>query len=102
VIIDLKVWPISIGLPGTRLSFSAPNPSMMTVLGNRGVAIAAFFSTIMLTGAALGTLVDWPSRIWSVGPSIHVPIFEGGRNRANLAATEARYDSPSPRIVAQS
>ncbi len=63
-----------------------------------GVAIAAFFPTIKLTGAAglasadLGTLVDWPSRIWSVGPSIHVPIFEGGRNRANLAATEARHE----------
>jgi outer membrane protein, multidrug efflux system len=63
-----------------------------------GVAKAAFFPTIKLTGAAglasadLGTLVDWPSKIWSVGPSIHVPIFEGGRNRANLAASDARYE----------
>lgn len=63
-----------------------------------GVAKAAFFPTIKLTGAAglasadLGTFVDWPSRVWSVGPSIHVPIFEGGRNRANLQATEARYE----------
>jgi len=63
-----------------------------------GVAKAAFFPTIRLTGAAglasadLGTLVDWPSRVWSIGPSIHVPIFEGGRNRANLKATEARYE----------
>lgn len=63
-----------------------------------GVAKAAFFPTIKLTGAAglasadLGTLVDWPSRIWSVGPSIHFPIFEGGRNRADLAASEARHE----------
>jgi multidrug efflux system outer membrane protein len=63
-----------------------------------GVAKAAFFPTIKLTSTAglasadLGTLVDWPSRVWSVGPSIHVPIFEGGRNRANLKATEARYE----------
>jgi hypothetical protein len=63
-----------------------------------GVAKAAFFPTIKLTSAAglasadLGTLVDWPSRIWSVGPSIHIPIFEGRRNRANLKAAEARYE----------
>lgn len=63
-----------------------------------GVAKAAFFPRIKLTGAAglasadLGTLVDWPSRFWSIGPSIHVPIFEGGRNRANLAVAEAHYE----------
>jgi multidrug efflux system outer membrane protein len=63
-----------------------------------GVARAAFFPTIKLTGAAglasadLGTLFNWPSRMWSVGPSISVPIFQGGRNRANLMATEARYE----------
>ena len=27
-----------------------------------------------------------------MGPSIHVPVFEGGRNNANLKATEARYE----------
>src|SRR5437867_5570898 len=63
-----------------------------------GVAKAAFFPTIKLTGAAglasadLGTFLNWPSKVWSVGPSISVPIFEGGRNRANLKATEARYE----------
>lgn len=63
-----------------------------------GVAKAAFFPTIKLTGAAglasadLGTLVDWPSRMWSAGPSIHLPVFEGGRNRANLKAADARYE----------
>jgi multidrug efflux system outer membrane protein len=63
-----------------------------------GVAKAAFFPTIKLTGTAgletvdLGTFVNWESRAWSVGPSVHVPIFEGGRNRANLKAAEARYE----------
>jgi multidrug efflux system outer membrane protein len=63
-----------------------------------GVAKAAFFPTIKLTSTAglasadLGMLFDGPSRIWSVGPSIHVPVFEGGRNKANLKATEARYE----------
>ena len=63
-----------------------------------GIAEAAFFPTIKLTGygggatADLGTLLDWQSRFWSVGPSIHFPIFEGGRNQANLKAAKARYE----------
>ncbi len=63
-----------------------------------GVAKATFFPTIKLTGAAgfasadLGALVDWPSRIASFGPSISLPVFQGGRNRANLKAAEARYE----------
>ncbi|HKQ38497.1 MAG TPA: efflux transporter outer membrane subunit, partial [Verrucomicrobiae bacterium] len=63
-----------------------------------GVAKAAFFPTIKLTSAAglasadLGTVFDASSRIWSIGPSIHVPIFEGGRNSANLTAAEARWE----------
>jgi multidrug efflux system outer membrane protein len=63
-----------------------------------GVAKAAFFPTIKLTGTAgyasadLSTLVDWPSRFAQFGPSISMPIFQGGRNRANLKAAEARYE----------
>ncbi len=63
-----------------------------------GVAKAAFFPTIKLTSTAglasadLGLLFNGASRVWSIGPSIHVPIFEGGRNKANLKAAEARYE----------
>ena len=63
-----------------------------------GVAKAAFFPTIKLTGATgfasadLATLVNWPSRFAQFGPSITVPIFQGGRNKSNLKAAEARYE----------
>jgi multidrug efflux system outer membrane protein len=63
-----------------------------------GVAKAAFFPTIKLTGASgattadLGLLLNPHSRFWSIGPSIQFPIFEGGRNSANLRAAEARYE----------
>lgn len=63
-----------------------------------GVAKAEFFPKIKLTGTAgfasadLASLVDWPSRIAQFGPSISVPIFQGGRNIANLQAAEARYE----------
>ncbi|HEY8966684.1 MAG TPA: efflux transporter outer membrane subunit, partial [Candidatus Methylacidiphilales bacterium] len=63
-----------------------------------GVAKAAFFPTVKLTGAAgfqsvdLGSLVNWSSRMWSVGPSLSLPIFEGGRNNAELARSKAAYE----------
>ena len=61
-----------------------------------GVAKAAFFPQISLTGffgvesIALSDLFTGPSRIWQFGPTMTVPIFNAGRNRANLELTEAR------------
>ena len=63
-----------------------------------GVAVAAFFPRITLTGAAgfesatVTDLFNWQSHIWQIGPSINLPIFEGFRNQANLQAAHARYD----------
>jgi multidrug efflux system outer membrane protein len=63
-----------------------------------GIAKAAFFPTLKLTGAAgmastdFGSLADWASRFAQFGPSISMPIFQGGRNKANLQAAEARYE----------
>jgi multidrug efflux system outer membrane protein len=61
-----------------------------------GVARAAFFPQISLTGffgvesVALSDLFTGPSRIWQFGPSVTLPIFHGGRNRANLQLAEAQ------------
>jgi multidrug efflux system outer membrane protein len=62
-----------------------------------GVATADFYPRFSLTSSAgfesadTSAIFNWQSRIWSIAPSISFPIFEGGRLRANLAATEARY-----------
>lgn len=37
--------------------------------------------------------LDASSRQWGVGPAITLPIFEGGRLRANLRGTSADYDA---------
>jgi outer membrane protein, multidrug efflux system len=64
-----------------------------------GLATAAFYPRILLTGMAgfqsvdASTLFNWPSRVWSVGPSLDLPLFTGGRNRAQLAAARANYDA---------
>jgi multidrug efflux system outer membrane protein len=93
---------IPAGLPSSLLErrpdIVEAEQSLQAASARVGVAKAAFFPTIKLTGAAglasadLGTLINWPSKIWSIGPSISVPVFEGGRNRANLKAAEARYE----------
>jgi len=63
-----------------------------------GVAKAAFFPVVRLTGAAglesgdISTLFNWQSRAWSLGPSISLPIFEGGRNIANLRRSKGAYE----------
>jgi multidrug efflux system outer membrane protein len=62
-----------------------------------GVAEAAFFPTVRVTafgGVASGTiekLFDNASLIGAIGPSIGFPLFDGGRNRANFEAAQARY-----------
>src|SRR6185436_13414618 len=38
------------------------------------------------------TLLDWESRVGSIGPSVHLPIFSGGRNKARLKAARADYE----------
>lgn len=37
-------------------------------------------------------LLDLSAKTYSVGPALTLPIFEGGRLRAHLAAADARYD----------
>ncbi|MEO5714417.1 MAG: efflux transporter outer membrane subunit [Luteolibacter sp.] len=63
-----------------------------------GVAKAAFFPSLSLTGSGgvvsgeMGDLFKMDSRAWSIGPSVSLPIFAGGRNQANLKRSEAAYE----------
>ncbi len=63
-----------------------------------GLAMAAFYPHITLGGSGgyesrdIATLVNAPSAFWSLGGDLLQPIFNGGRNRVNLAATHAAYD----------
>ena len=63
-----------------------------------GLATTAFYPHITLNGSGgwqsrdIATLVNAPSAFWALGGDILQPIFNGGRNRANLAAARAVYD----------
>jgi multidrug efflux system outer membrane protein len=62
-----------------------------------GAAEADFLPRVTLTGAAgfenigFTSIANWESRIWSFGPSVSVPIFEGGRLNAALKQAQSRY-----------
>lgn len=64
-----------------------------------GAARAAFFPRVSLTGSVgsssseLSGLFDGGSRSWSFAPTLSLPIFAGGRNRANLDLAEVRKDA---------
>jgi multidrug efflux system outer membrane protein len=63
-----------------------------------GIARAAAFPVVRLTGSGgyvsgdFQDLFQWDSRVWSIGPSISIPLFSGGRNRANKARANAAYE----------
>jgi outer membrane protein, multidrug efflux system len=65
---------------------------------NIGAARAAFFPSITLTGAVgtasteLSSLFDAGTHTWSFIPQVTLPIFEGGRLRANLGVAHADRD----------
>lgn len=65
---------------------------------NIGAARAAFFPRITLTGtlgtasAELDGLFGFGSQAWSFVPTLSLPIFDGGRRRANLELSEVRRD----------
>lgn len=88
------------GLPADILSrrpdMAASTQNIRATIAERNIAEAAFYPTISLTGdfgfasKELGTLLK--GRQLSLGPlAISLPIFDGGRNKANLAAADARY-----------
>ena len=65
---------------------------------NIGAARAAFFPSITLTGSAgttssaLSGLFDGGTGFWSFVPQLKLPIFDAGRNRANLNVSQADRD----------
>lgn len=62
-----------------------------------GVATAGYFPDLRLTGdagylsARAGDLFSGNSFIWAVGPSIRLPLFNGGRTGAEVGQAEAHY-----------
>lgn len=79
----------------SRPDVMAAERSLQATYANIGAARAAFFPSISLT-ASLGTasnelsgLFGSGNALWSFAPQIRLPIFDGGRNQANLDVAQA-------------
>ena len=94
------VSEISVGLPSdlllNRPDVIAAEHRLKSANADIGAARAAFFPRIVLTGgvgtasAELNGLFGSGSNVWSFLPSVSLPIFDGGRNLANLDLSEVR------------
>ncbi|MES2300016.1 MAG: efflux transporter outer membrane subunit [Pseudomonadota bacterium] len=93
---------IPAGLPAkllaSRPDLAASVAALRAANAQVGVAEGAFYPSLSLTGSFgyasenLRELAQGGSRQFSVGPlALSLPLFDGGRNQANLALSKARY-----------
>jgi NodT family efflux transporter outer membrane factor (OMF) lipoprotein len=81
-----------------RPDIAAAERSVAAANARIGVAKAAYFPTLTLSGAGgfraadLGDLFLAPSRFWSLGAQLAQPIFDGGERRAASDQAIAAYD----------
>jgi len=94
------------GLPSALLErrpdIAAAERAMQAANARVGLAKSAFFPKLDITGAfgfesaTLGDLFMWSSRAFILGPfagtALTLPIFDGGRRKANLAQARSKYD----------
>jgi len=94
--------PIPVGMPSdllvNRPDIRSSEQQLIAANANIGAARAAFFPRISLTGTfgrvsgSLSDLFDDSTRAWTFSPSITLPIFDAGRNIANLDVAKAEYE----------
>jgi outer membrane protein, multidrug efflux system len=93
--------PVPLGMPSDLLErrpdIATAERAMAQENALVGVARTAFYPQFTISGGggfqstSLSSLISTPSAFWSLGGDLLQPIFNGGRNRANLAAAQAAY-----------
>lgn len=95
--------PIPTGVPSQLLErrpdIAAAERTVAAANSTIGIGYGAFFPQISIgasggfESSTLGHLFDWPSRFWSVGPSVSQVLFNGWLYRAQLHQYEAIYNA---------
>jgi NodT family efflux transporter outer membrane factor (OMF) lipoprotein len=93
---------VPVGIPSNLLErrpdIAAAERAVAQANAQIGVAKAAFYPNVTLAASAgfenlsLAQWLTWPSRIWSVGPSLAETIFDAGLRRATVQQFQAAYD----------
>ena len=82
-----------------RPDVRAAEHALQGATANIGAARAAFFPSITLTASvgtasnALSGLFEGGNGTWAFAPQIRLPIFDAGRNQANLRVAEVTRDT---------
>lgn len=95
--------PIPTGVPSQLLErrpdIAAAERTLAEANATIGIGYGAFFPNLTLSAAggfeasSFAQWFDWPSRFWSIGPSLSQTIFNGGLYRAQLQQYTAIYNS---------
>jgi NodT family efflux transporter outer membrane factor (OMF) lipoprotein len=95
--------PIPIGLPSQLLErrpdVAAAERTLAAANAQIGIAYAAYYPNLTISasgGFESSTwkhLLDWPSRFWSVGPTLSETIFDAGLRRATVNQFVATYNA---------
>jgi outer membrane protein, multidrug efflux system len=99
---QVHVPDVPVGLPSALLErrpdIRQAEQLLVAANANIGVAKAAYFPQISLTGsggvqsAALSALFTTPAGLWSVGAGLTQPIFNAGRTRSRVALSKAQQE----------
>jgi NodT family efflux transporter outer membrane factor (OMF) lipoprotein len=99
---QVRLPDIPPGVPSTLLQrrpdIAAAERRMAVANAQVGVAQAAYFPTLSLTGSggfagsALGSLISVPNRAWSLGLGLAGTILDFGGRSADVAIARAAYD----------
>jgi len=95
--------PVPVGVPSQLLErrpdVAASERNMAAANAQIGIATAAYYPTLTLSASAgfesssITDLLTWPSRFWSVGPSVSETIFDAGLRRATVNQFVAVYNA---------
>jgi len=94
--------PIPLGVPSQLLErrpdIAAAERRVAEANAEIGVAKAAFYPSLTLSGAAgfesssIATWFTWPARFFSVGPTLSQTLFDKGKRKAVTEQARAEYD----------
>jgi NodT family efflux transporter outer membrane factor (OMF) lipoprotein len=94
--------PIPIGMPSALLErrpdIAGAERTLAAANAQIGIAYAAYYPTLTLSASGgfdsstWKHLFDWPSRVWSIGPSVSETVYDGGLRRATVNQFIATYN----------